>query len=51
MAVWLTYEVGGTIELGVWGTGVCTKLSLEWVDPHGVGCPPGMELLLLEDGG
>ena len=36
---------------GAWGTGVCTELLLDWVDPCGVGCPHGMELLLLEDGG
>ena len=31
--------------------GVCTELLLVWVDPCGVSCPQGMELLLLEGGG
>ena len=51
MAAWFMYGVGGTIVWGAWGMGVCTKLLLDWVDPCGVGCPHGMELLLLEDGG
>ena len=37
--------------MGCMGYRVRTELLLDWVDPCGVGCPHGMELLLLEDGG
>ena len=50
-AVWLTYGVGGTLTGGVRGDVTSTEVSLGGMDPCGVACPHGMDLLWFEDCG